>query len=78
MLLQRPKLSLYPRIFQPKLNSIVFDRNIHSKSVGSDRRSNHILYYIWPTIKRDEKLLDLSIQVIVRDKKIQMEYSKRK
>ena len=72
MILQRPKLSLYPREFKPILKSVPFNDDIHKKSIGSDRKSKHVLYYVWPTVKRGNESLDIQIQVVLRDSDIPM------
>jgi len=67
MLLQRPTLILSPQKFKPKLKSIAFDAEQHMKSSGCDKASKHVLYFIWPSVKRADELLNIRAQVIVRD-----------
>eukprot|EP01084_Bolivina_argentea_P245867 411560_1 len=70
MMLQRPKLTLYPKEFKPALKSVAFDTDIHSKSMGSDRKSSYVLYHVWPTVKNGDEKLGFNIQVIVRDSNV--------
>ena len=77
MILQRPKLSLYPKEFKPNVKSIKFDEEKYSKTMGSDRKSSHILYYVWPTIKRGGEVLEMKIQAIVRDSDVPMNKKKK-
>lgn len=72
MLLQRPKLSLYPKEFKPRLKSIAFNGDLHKKTMGSDRKSTYILYHVWPTVKHGNESLEIQTQVIVRDNDVPM------
>ncbi|ETO03071.1 hypothetical protein RFI_34342, partial [Reticulomyxa filosa] len=63
MVLQDHTLSLWPLEFRPT-QSVFFDQDKHIMISGSNKISTHILYFVWPTIKRNDILLDTKVFVV--------------
>eukprot|EP01084_Bolivina_argentea_P013334 24991_1 len=67
MLLQDPKLKLTPLEWRP--NSMkIYDDKCSKRILGSDRKCNNILYYVWPNLMRDgNKLNNQKVEVVTQN-----------
>jgi len=67
MILQRPMLTICPSEQTPK-ERVLFEEERHSRVLGSNKRDQHILYFVWPGIAQNDVALDnVKVYVLQRD-----------
>ena len=67
MTLQDPALELQPASWRAA-EGVLFDEKTHKRATGSDRKSENVLYFVWPAIASKKGVLaNQKMEVVQRD-----------
>eukprot|EP01083_Nonionella_stella_P171960 588696_1 len=67
MVLQNPVLDFYPMEWECE-EEVVYTEDIYRKVLGSDRKAKHVLYYVWPVMRREDNVCgNYKIDVVIKD-----------